>query len=85
MGGTLGVRTSSEAASEMVGGIMGKAIQPKKRTKSHPGALIHKERRKYIEYCIPQVAWFSENLRCCSPEYCKMTITVEILLCTHLF
>jgi hypothetical protein len=52
MRGMLGVHTPQRRLQKISGDY---TIQPKKKepTKSHPGVLIRKERRKYIEHCIP--------------------------------
>jgi hypothetical protein len=47
----LGVHTPQRWLQKIYGD---NTIQPQKEpTKSHSGVLIRKERRKYIEHCIP--------------------------------
>jgi hypothetical protein len=52
MRGMLGVHTPQRRLQKILGD---NAIQPEKKepTKRHPGVFIRKERRKYIEHCIP--------------------------------
>ena len=75
MRSTLGVHSSRRRFQKRLLGLW--EYHPARKSYQEPSwVYTHKE---LIEYCI------SENLRCCSPEYCKITITVEILLWTHLF